>query len=96
MLSPLQTQEIRDKVQAAKKRPFRDPYHWAHYVNGPLAGLQIKLGSALHGQPGANFGCCYTTKRGLMVANHVRVGTPDQWRFSGFDRPGHRGSGHAA
>jgi|GEM_PF-3443352 len=93
MLTDGQVDYLRRAVEASQTRPWVGPFRWAHFEDGPLAGLRCRVRPDVAEGPEASLGWCCPTPDGLVVAMYCQAGEPGRWRLRGWERPGARESG---
>lgn len=93
LLKDPEIQELRRSVEAAQKRPWTGPFRWAVHMDGPLAGIRVRMKPDSHLHKEMTMGWGTVTNQGCVVTIYKQSGVADQWLFRGYDCPGRRESG---
>jgi hypothetical protein len=86
MLTENEVLELRDSVRASEWEPIAGPWCWAQVVDGPLAGLRVRVKIS---ELGWICGWGQVTERGPVIVNYApSENDPRLLLFTDYDWPG--------
>ncbi len=93
MLTEAEIDNIRTTFERYGRRPVPGPTVWGDIIDGPLAGLRVRLRPAESANPKQIWGWAAHTSKGVLISHYIQRGIPGKWRFDGLFDSGAKTAG---
>lgn len=93
MLTDSELRDHRESFERYGRRPRSGPTVWGDIIDGPLAGLRVRLRPAEANNRAQIWGWAAQTSKGVLVSHYVQSDLPGKWTFDGFFDSGAKTAG---